>query len=278
MRDNNYKVIEQIIDYIRQNSNDNKSIDIDKIASQLNLSSIQLQQLFIEWSEGSAEQFLEYITTGYKNSLLNIGNTSFNLGVPDDKQISSINLFSSNIQVKPMDAEEYKNQGVNLVIYYSSYDTQFGISCVASTAEGICYISFGDINRAYQELFDMFPKATFVEQQQVMHQQAISFIENDKNISSPITLHIKGTPFQLAVWRALLEIPFGKLTTYGSLTKQGFKSKAYRAVGSAVGSNPISFIIPCHRVIRSNGDLGGYHWGLNLKLAMIGWESSQLNK
>ena len=130
---------------------------------------------------------------------------------------------------------------------------------------------------AFSELKNRFPNATFIEQTDEIQQDALKFHTNDWNEINSIKLHLKGTDFQLKVWEALLKIPTGNLTTYGDLAKAIEKPKASRAVGTAIGNNPIAFIIPCHRVIRSTGMLGGYMWGTTRKTALIGWEASKIN-
>ncbi|EDO25472.1 predicted protein [Nematostella vectensis] len=153
----------------------------------------------------------------------------------------------------------------------------FGNILIASTYKGICYMGFSDNKQiAFSELENRFPKATFIEQTDQIQQDALKVHTHDWNRINCIKLHLKGTDFQLKVWEALLKIPTGNLTTYGTIAKVIQKPKAARAVGTAIGNNPIAFLIPCHRVIQSTGALGGYMWGTTRKTAIIGWEASKI--
>lgn len=268
-----FKRIEQAINYIRTHFKEQPSLD--EIAAAVNLSPHHFQRLFSRWAGVSPKKFLQYTTIEYAKKLLKNQETLFDVSA-DAGLSGTSRLHDLFVTVEAMTPGEYKNQGKNLSIYYSFPETIFGQACVASTNKGICYLAFGDTTIAYNELVEMFPHANFTHQEQPIHQQAIAFLQNPEIALNPLQLHIKGTDFQLKVWDALLKIPLGKLTTYGNISSHLNKPGANRAVGTAVGSNPVSFIIPCHRVIRSGGELGGYHWGLDLKVAMIGWEAAKV--
>ncbi|MEA4840910.1 MAG: methylated-DNA--[protein]-cysteine S-methyltransferase [Bacteroidales bacterium] len=172
-----------------------------------------------------------------------------------------------------MTPEEFKNQGKNLVIHYSFAKGPFGNMLIASTHKGICQTSLArDENTAVENLKKSFPKATFRQVNEASHQNALSIFAK-KLPPDPIILHVKGTDFQLEVWKALLKIPMGKLVSYGDIAGQTLHPKAYRAVGTAVGNNPVFFLIPCHRVIQSGGLIGNYFWGTEVKKDIIEWES-----
>lgn len=189
-----------------------------------------------------------------------------------------IYLPNSFIQIEEMSPLECKNGGRALHINYSFFNTLFGEMMMASTPKGVCYIGFSnDKERLMRELTRLFPKATYKEQTDDFQQKALLLFSLEREPSEPIKLHLKGTNFQLSVWKALLKIPFGTLTSYAKIARQVDKPKASRAVGTSVGSNPVSFLIPCHRVVCSNGNLGGYHWGLPRKITMIEWEAAQLD-
>jgi AraC family transcriptional regulator, regulatory protein of adaptative response / methylated-DNA-[protein]-cysteine methyltransferase len=132
-------------------------------------------------------------------------------------------------------------------------------------------------DRALDELIEKYPAASLTEKSDEFQKNALDFFDDDWSKPQKMKLHLKGTAFQLKVWETLLKIPTGQLTTYGELAKSIDKPKASRAVGTAIGNNPIAFLIPCHRVIQSSGLLGGYMWGTNRKAAIIGWEAAQLN-
>ncbi len=180
------------------------------------------------------------------------------------------------VKIEGMTPAEYKNGGEQLLIQYSFADSIFGKIIMASTEKGICYLAFmEEEEEAFQLLFKTFPNASYLENQTKMHLNALQLFSKDQNHGAALNLHLKGSPFQLKVWEALLKIPGGKLATYGSIAEELNNPKACRAVGSAIGKNPIAFIIPCHRVIQSTGIFGGYHWGTTRKTAMIGWEAAK---
>ncbi len=267
-----FKRIEQAINYIRNHFKEQPNLD--EIAAAVNLSPHHFHRLFTQWAGVSPKKFLQFTTLEYAKSLLKEEKSLLDVSV-DAGLSGTSRLHDLFVTVEAMTPGEYKNQGKNLTIYYSFPETIFGSSCVASTDKGICYLAFGDTATGYKELMEMFPRAIFIQQEQSIHLQAVAFLQNPESTLHPLQLHIKGTNFQLKVWDALLKIPLGELTNYGNISNHLNNPKANRAVGTAVGSNPISYIIPCHRVIRSSGELGGYHWGLDLKVAMIGWEAAK---
>lgn len=173
---------------------------------------------------------------------------------------------------------EYKNGGENLNINYSFAESPFGNIIVASTPKGICHVAFtGDETKALEALMNKFPNAYFKQMTDLIQQNALFIFTHDWNKLNEIKLHLKGTHFQIKVWETLLKIPMGQLTTYGNIAKHIESPKASRAVGTAIGDNPVAFLIPCHRVIQSSGIFGGYHWGSSRKTAMIGWEAAKMN-
>ncbi len=266
-----FKRIEQAINYIRTHFKEQPSLD--DIAAAVNLSSYHFHRLFTKWAGVSPKKFLQYTTIEYAKTQLKEQKTLFDVSI-DSGLSGTSRLHDLFVTIEAMTPGEYKNEGKNLTIFYSYPYTIFGTACVASTNKGVCYLAFGSKATAYKELVEIFPRANYIHQEQPIHQEAIAFLKDSTNALNPLHLHIKGTEFQLKVWSALLKIPLGNLTTYGNISKHLNNPNANRAVGTAVGSNPVSFIIPCHRVIRSSGELGGYHWGLDLKVAMIGWEAA----
>jgi AraC family transcriptional regulator of adaptative response/methylated-DNA-[protein]-cysteine methyltransferase len=170
---------------------------------------------------------------------------------------------------------EYKNGGENLSINYSYAESPFGNLLIASTPKGICNISFADDDRhALNELKARLPNASYKQMVDLVQQNALFVFTHDWSRLNQVKLHLKGTAFQLKVWETLLKIPMGKLTTYGSIARKIQVPKASRAVGTAIGDNPVAFLIPCHRIIQSTGVIGGYHWGAIRKTAIIGWEAA----
>jgi AraC family transcriptional regulator of adaptative response/methylated-DNA-[protein]-cysteine methyltransferase len=185
-------------------------------------------------------------------------------------------LHDMFIKIEGMTPGEYKNGGENLYINYSFAETPFGNILVASTAKGVCYMAFAeDEQHAWNELQQHFPNAHFKQMVDIIQQQALYIFTQDWQQLKNIKLHLKGTSFQLKVWETLLKIPMGQLSTYGNIAAVIEKPTASRAVGTAIGSNPVAFLIPCHRVIQSTGLLGGYMWGPTRKAAIIGWEAAK---
>jgi AraC family transcriptional regulator of adaptative response/methylated-DNA-[protein]-cysteine methyltransferase len=162
------------------------------------------------------------------------------------------------------------------VINYGVYPSRFGNVLVASTAKGVCFVGFEQSkNSELNDLKGRFPKAKFIRKQDPFQKSVMKIFKGDWKNLNKIKLHLKGTDFQIKVWQALLKIPMGNVSTYGEIAKRIKQPKASRAVGAAVGANPVSFLIPCHRVIQSTGVWGNYHWGHARKTAMLGWEAAQ---
>ena len=179
-------------------------------------------------------------------------------------------------RIEAMTSNEYKNGGADLTIHYHFADTPFGKIITAATSKGLYYIAFVDDEvESVDILKTKLPKAKYLHQTDDFQQNALLFFSEDWSNLPLIPLHLKGTEFQLNVWKALLEIPCGYLITYGEIAALIGYPKASRAVGTAVGSNPVSILVPCHRVVRSSGGLGGYHWGLPRKEALLIWEAKR---
>ena len=204
------------------------------------------------------------------------------------KQLFSepISDMKTLIKIHKMTAEEIKNRGEKLSINYSTAETPFGKVLLASTPKGICHAAFFDNkSEAIADLRYRFPNAKYTESENNAHKEAIELFNLDENKTQRleddrdvrIQVHISGTPFQFKVWEALLEIPMGHLSTYGAIANQIDKPGASRAVGSAVGKNPIAFLIPCHRVVQATGKIGGYMWGADRKYAIIAQEAAHTN-
>jgi AraC family transcriptional regulator of adaptative response/methylated-DNA-[protein]-cysteine methyltransferase len=241
---------------------------LDDVARRVHLSPFHFERLFQRWAGTSPKRFLQYLTKEHAKTLLrdskSILDASYESGLSSPGRLHD--LFVSCEAVTP---GEYKLRGQGMRIRYGIHATLFGECLLATTDRGICALRFSDDLR---ELRDEWSAATFVEDRAgtgILCRQI--FRVGDK----PIHLHLRGTNFQLQVWQALLAIPAGKLVTYGDLASVIGAPTAQRAVGSAVGQNPIAYLIPCHRVIRSLGVIGNYRWGHERKRAMIGWESSR---
>lgn len=272
--DTDYDRIAEAIDYIRNNFK--KQPNLEDIAGQVHLSPFHFQRLFTDWAGVSPKKFTQYLSVEYAKNMLKqnkatLFETAFETGLSGTGRLHD--LF---IGIEGMTPGEYKNGGAHLLIKYSFAESPFGKILIASTAKGICHIAFADEETAaLQELKKALPKATYQQMTDLAQQKALSIFTGDWDKPAEIKLHLKGTDFQLKVWETLLKIPMGKLVTYSNIARRIDDPKASRAVGSAVGDNPVAFLIPCHRVIRSGGTLGGYHWGDTRKAMMIGWEAAQ---
>lgn len=271
---NNYERIAIAIDYLKAHFKEQP--DLEKVAEIVHLSPFHFQRLFKDWAGVSPKKFLQYLSIEHAKSMLKeqgatLFDTAFETGLSGTGRLHD--LF---ISIEGMTPGEYKNGGESLAIQYSYAESPFGDILVASTSKGICHLAFiEDEPTALADLQARFPNARYRQTVDLIQQNALYIFSQDWHKLSEIKLHLKGTPFQIKVWEALLNIPLGQLTTYGGLSKTIGDPKAARAVGSAIGSNPVAFLIPCHRVIRSNGDTGEYHWGPIRKTAMIGWEAAK---
>ena len=272
----NYQRIEEAINYIRLNFKEQPNLD--EVAEKINLSPFHFQRLFTEWAGISPKKFLQYLSLDYAKSILKekqatLFDAAFETGLSGTGRLHD--LF---INIEGMTPAEYKNGGKALTINYSFAESPFGNIIVASTPKGICYIAFADDReQAFAHLLAQFPNAFYTQMVDAVQQEALFIFKKDWSQLSNIKLHLKGTNFQLKVWEALLNIPIGGLSTYASVAASILQPTASRAVGSAVGDNPVAFLIPCHRVIKSTGEFGQYHWGATRKSAMIGWEAAKIN-
>jgi AraC family transcriptional regulator, regulatory protein of adaptative response / methylated-DNA-[protein]-cysteine methyltransferase len=173
---------------------------------------------------------------------------------------------------------EYKKGAEALHINYNFFASPFGQIIIAATPKGICYIAFAENKQqALLPLQKKYPHANFIQATDTHQQQAILFFTQGANALEKINLHISGTPFQLNVWNSLLKIPMGNVTSYGDIARSINQPTAARAVGTAIGSNPVALLIPCHRVVQASGNIGGYMWGSEKKADIIAWEAAKKN-
>lgn len=270
----NYNRIAEAIDYIKDNFKEQPNLD--EVAEQVHLSPFHFQRLFSEWAGTTPKKFLQYISIEHAKKLLTdrqatLFDTAFETGLSGTGRLHD--LF---VNIEGMTPAEYKNGAKNLSINYSFAESPFGNLIVASTTKGVCYMAFNDgETNALNDLKQKFPNATFQRKLDLIQQNALFIFQNDWNKLPEIKLHLKGTDFQLKVWETLLKIPMGQLSTYGNIAEQIGNANASRAVGTAIGNNPVAFLIPCHRVIQATGNIGGYMWGNTRKTAIIGWESAK---
>ena len=270
----NYNRIADAIRFIKKNYRTQPKLE--EIAEHINMSPFHFQRMFSEWAGTTPKRFLQYLNIEYAKKILKethatLFDTACELGLSGTGRLHD--LF---INIEGMTPGEYKNGGLALNINYSFADTPFGKIIAASTDKGVCHMAFVDEGerRAFDHLRSIFPNAKYVLSPDTKQQHALSVFDRDWNRLEEIKLHLKGTEFQLKVWETLLKIPAGGLATYADLaTKSGYNG-ACRAVGTAVGKNPVAFLIPCHRVIKATSEPGNYHWGEMRKNAIIAWEAA----
>lgn len=276
MNNPDYDRIATAIAYIQKNFREQPSLDV--IADHVHMSPFHFQKMFSDWAGVSPKKFLQYLSIEHAKGMLKqkevtLFDAAFETGLSGTGRLHD--LF---MKIEGMTPGEYKNGGESLNINYSFSETVFGNVIIASTIKGVCYLAFyEDKGDAFAELLKVFPNAAFRQMTDIHQANALSFFSKSWDDTNAIKLHLKGTPFQVKVWEALLKIPMGQLSTYSAIAKSIDNIKASRAVGSAVGDNPVAFLIPCHRVIRSTGEFGQYHWGPVRKSVMIGWEAASLS-
>lgn len=270
-----YSRIEEAIQYLKANFRQRPALN--DVADLVHLSPFHFQRLFKEWAGVTPKQFMQFLSAEYAKCLLKESGATLSDVAYDTGLSGTGRLHDLFIKIEGMTPGEYRAGGAGLSINYSFCDSPFGRILIASTSKGICYTAFADEDdeTAFKLLHNHFPNAAYHAHQDALQQSALCIFNADWSRPDELKLHLKGTPFQLRVWETLLKIPMGGLTTYGRIAAAMGHAKASRAVGSAVGDNPVAFLIPCHRVIRSTGETGKYHWGASRKQAMIGWEASR---
>lgn len=269
----NYQRIAKAIQYLEENFS--KQPDLYTIADDAAMSPFHFQKLFSEWVGISPKRFVQYLTTGFLKTRLqatqNLIEAAETAGLSSQSRV--YDLFVNLEAVTP---QEYKTHGAGIAIGYGFHQTLFGDCLIGLTDRGVCHFTFidGDPQANLQRLQNDWRNAE-IKQDQVATAHIASRIFQ-KN-GSKLNLLVKGTNFQVKVWEALLRIPEGHVASYQTIAKLIDQPKALQAVGSAVGANPVGFLIPCHRVIRKEGIVGEYHWGAVRKKAILGWEMALAN-
>ena len=271
-----YERIENAIGFIRENFKSQPSLD--EIAEAAHVSPFHFQRMFTEWAGVSPKKFMQYLSLSYAKALLKnrmtLMDAAYETGLSGASRLHD--LF---VNIEGMTPGEYKNGGANLSLNYSFAESPFGKVIVASTRKGVCHMFFEENEaKALGDLQERFPNASLHQITDKFQKNALSIFQEDWSHLDQIKLHLAGTPFQLKVWETLLKIPQGGLCTYGDIAEHINRPKASRAVGTAIGSNPVAFLIPCHRVIQKSGQTGGYMWGAQKKSAIIGWEAAKLGR
>jgi AraC family transcriptional regulator of adaptative response/methylated-DNA-[protein]-cysteine methyltransferase len=255
---------------------------LERLAAHLDLSPAHTQRLFKRWCGLSPKEFVQAVTIDHARQLLagsaSVLDAAHEVGLSGGGRLHD--LFVDHEAMTPGD---YKRRGEGLEVAYGFHETPFGDTLMLSTERGIAGLAFVDEDKGQtraEALADMtmrWPKARFVEapEQTAGHVRRV-FDPARWTEAQPVRLVLIGTDFEVRVWEALLKIPMGRAVTYADIARHLGQPTAARAVGSAVGRNPISFVVPCHRVLRGDGQLGGYHWGLTRKRALIGWETGRV--
>ncbi|MBN1890272.1 MAG: methylated-DNA--[protein]-cysteine S-methyltransferase [Thermoflexales bacterium] len=268
-----YARIEQAIRFLEGNVHTQPSLG--EIAASASLSEYHFQRLFTRWVGISPKRFLQFLTKEHAKALLEksrpLLEVSYESGLSGPSRLHE--LFVTCEAVTP---GEFKNKGRGLTIAYGFHPSPFGECLLGLTGRGICHLAFvsGSRELAVEDLQSRWPRAKLAQDAERtgrLAQQA--FTRFERSGDTPLSLFLSGTNFQLKVWEALLEIPPGALSSYQDIAARLGLPAAARAVGNAVGQNPISVLIPCHRVIQKTGQVGNYRWGTARKKALVGWEA-----
>ena len=255
--------------------------DLDQLAAELGLSPAHAQKFFKRWCGLSPKEFQQAITIDHARALLegsaSVLDTAYEVGLSGPGRLHD--LFVDHEAMTPGD---YKRRGEGLAMAYGFHPCPFGLALIVATERGVCGLGFCDAedpgvaSPALDDMKRRWPAARFTEQPERTAQYADTIFAPQIPSRKPLNLVMIGTDFEVRVWDALLKIPAGRATTYSDLARHIGKPNAARAVGAAVGRNPISFVVPCHRVLGKSGDVTGYHWGVTRKRAIIGWEKGLL--
>jgi AraC family transcriptional regulator, regulatory protein of adaptative response / methylated-DNA-[protein]-cysteine methyltransferase len=272
-----YDVVRRAIAHIRGNWR--AQPDIADIADAAGVSVTDLHHLFRRWAGLTPKDFLQALTLDHARGLLresaSVLDASYEVGLSGPGRLHD--LFVTHEAMSP---GEWKAGGESLIIRYGFHPSPFGSALVMATGRGLAGLAFADAGEEAAVLADMqsrWPKATYVEDRVATAPFARRAFDSTRwRSGEPLRVVLIGTDFEVRVWEALLAVPLGRLTSYSDIAAKVRAPKAARAVGAAVGRNPISFVVPCHRVVSKNGNLTGYHWGLTRKRAMLGWEAGKV--
>lgn len=270
-----YERIAQAISFIA--SRVDSQPGLDEIAAHVHLSPYHFQRMFSRWAGVTPKRFLQVLTLERAKQLLSKSMPL--LEVSDALGLSSgSRLYDHFVHLEAVTPGEYKLGGAGLTIEYAVHETPFGTAFIATTPRGICSFSFCEHTEIDEHLAALQKKwrhATLRENREQTQAVVQAMFGAEKKIDRPVSLYVSGTNFQISVWKALLQIPPAKVVSYSQVANAIGHPGSARAVGLAVGANPIALLIPCHRVIQQSGKLGGYHWGLTRKQAIHAWESAR---
>ncbi len=265
-----YQVIRRALDLIDAAD---APLSLDDLAAAMGMSTAHFQRVFSQWAGVSPKRYQQYLALGHAKTLLRDRATT--LAAADGAGLSgSGRLHDLFLTWEAMTPGDYARGGAGLSIRWGVFDTPFGPALATATDRGLCglgFLSECTLEAAQADLFGRWPKAAFLHDPEAIR----ATVESAVGQTGSTPLHLIGGPFQIKVWEALLRVPEGHVTTYSDIAASIGHPAAVRAVGTAVGRNPISWLIPCHRAIRREGGLGGYHWGLPVKRALLAWESAR---
>jgi AraC family transcriptional regulator, regulatory protein of adaptative response / methylated-DNA-[protein]-cysteine methyltransferase len=272
-----YDIIRKVIEHISLDYREQPSLEA--LADETGLEATALQKLFTRWAGLSPKAFLQAVTMDHARRLLDDGlpllDTAYEVGLSGPSRLHD--LFVTHEAMSPGD---FKTRGGALTIRYGFHPSPFGTALVMTTERGICGLAFAneaDGDAALKDMTRRWPEAVYVRDDAAVAGEAARVFDPSRwSADQPLRIVLIGTDFQIRVWQSLLDVPMGKATTYGTIARKIGSPKASRAVGAAVGANPISFVVPCHRAVGATGALTGYHWGLTRKRAMLGWEAGQV--
>jgi AraC family transcriptional regulator of adaptative response/methylated-DNA-[protein]-cysteine methyltransferase len=267
-----YRVIRRAIDKLDAAET---PVSLEDIAGEMGMSPAHFQRLFSRWVGVSPKRYQQYLTIGHAKTLLRERFTTLEashaVGLSGSGRLHDLFL-----RWEAMSPGDFARKGEGLKIYWGWFESPFGPAIVMGTEKGICGIGFSaemGEEAAKQDLLARWPSAEFVEDPMMLHPWVLQAFGAGDGTLDKAPLFLIGAPFQIKVWEALLRIPSGHVTTYSEIAEAVGAPRAVRAVGTAVGRNPISWLIPCHRALRKSGGLGGYHWGLPMKRAILAYEA-----
>ncbi len=249
------------------------ALTLDALAARMDMSPAHFQRVFTQWVGVSPKRYQQYLALDHARRLLAERFTTLETALATGLSGSG-RLHDLFVKWEAMSPGDYAKGGAGLTIRHGWFDTPFGRTVAMGTDRGICGMGFAaemGEGAAYDDLIRRWPAATYVEDAATL----APWVAAAFGAKGEVPLHLIGAPFQIKVWEALLHVPTGHVTSYSELAQAVGHPKAVRAVGTAVGRNPVSFLIPCHRALRKTGELGGYHWGIPVKRAILAWESAR---